>query len=376
MSQFVFLFSYTYYDNFHYGTLYDIEGFLATNKSMRITLSLTWHVILGSLIIIIIFFGAMTFAGYKLYQKVTATELAQKELARKQLEEKALSDAKAEILLAEQNRALIQAQTELMQAKNDAAEASKGVAETTKQLQTLNQKLNIETSKPKDIVISSNDLTPYTTGVVQIICTTKDGISSGSGALWNFTETPYAVVTNKHVVKDAVSCVVSITNSANNNIGIFGIKNTVQSFNQETDSAILTVGDSLSTSNVPIANYNYSIKSLPFCTSLVPVGSPMVIIGYPAYAKRDAKLTIETIGTFNVIYRTVTNGIISGYDTSMRGEANYFVSAKIDNGNSGGIALAKEAKGLCILGLPTWLSVGNYETQGLVQNINNILPKR
>jgi hypothetical protein len=122
-------------------------------------------------------------------------------------------------------------------------------------------------------------------------------------------------------------------------------------------------------------NYNYSIAGLPSCKSLLPVGSPMVIIGYPAYAKRDTKLTVETIGTFNTIYRTVTNGIISGYDTSQKGEANYFVSAKIDNGNSGGISLAKDASGLCILGLPTWLSVGNYETQGLVQNINNVLPR-
>lgn len=329
-----------------------------------------------SLVIIVIIFGAILFAGYKLYNKINATELAQKEFVRKQLEEKELAEIKSQNLLAEQKRALNQAQSELIQAKNEAEQANKGVAETTKQLQTLNQKLTVETSKPKDIVISSNDLTPYTTGVVQVICTTKDGISSGSGALWNFPETSYAVVTNKHVVKEAISCVVSITNSANNTIGIFGIKNSVQSFNQETDSAILSLGESLSASNVPVANYNYSIKSLPFCTSLVPVGSPMVIIGYPAYAKRDAKLTIDTIGTFNVIYRTVTNGIISGYDTSTKGDANYFVSAKIDNGNSGGIALAKESKGLCILGLPTWLSVGNYETQGLVQNINNILPRK
>jgi hypothetical protein len=150
----------------------------------------------------------------------------------------------------------------------------------------------------------------------------------------------------------------------------------VYTFNENTDSAILKIGESVSTTSVPVANYNYSIPKLPSCKSLLPVGSPMVIIGYPAYAKRDAKITIDTIGTFNVIYRTVTNGIISGYDTSMAGDANYFVSAKIDNGNSGGMALAKDTNGLCLLGLPTWLSVGNYETQGLVQNITNILPKR
>jgi hypothetical protein len=98
-------------------------------------------------------------------------------------------------------------------------------------------------------------------------------------------------------------------------------------------------------------------------------------MGFPSYAKRDATVNIEGIGTVNVIYRTTTNGIISGYDSSLPGNANYFVSAKIDNGNSGGIALAKDASGLCVLGLPTWLTVGNYETQGLVQNITNVLPQ-
>jgi hypothetical protein len=344
---------------------------------MRITLSFTWHIIIASLIVIFIFFGVISFAGFKLYQKVIATEKAQKELTQKQTAERVLADAQARELIDKQQQALNQAETQLALAKNEAKEASKGVAQTSQQIKTLSQKLTDETSKPKDIVISSNDLTAYTTGVVQVICSTKDGgITSGSGALWNFSQVPYAILTNRHVVKDANTCVVSITNSANSTIGIFGIKGSIYSFNESTDSAVLTIGESLSKESVPVANYNYSVPKLPSCTSLVPVGSPMIIIGYPAYAKRDAKLTIDTIGTFNVIYRTVTNGIISGYDTSQKGDANYFVSAKIDNGNSGGIALAKDANGLCILGLPTWLSVGNYETQGLVQNITNILPKR
>ena len=48
-----------------------------------------------------------------------------------------------------------------------------------------------------------------------------------------------------------------------------------------------------------------------------------------------------------------------------------YVSAKIDSGNSGGIAFSKDSRGLCVLGIPTWLTVGNYETQGLIQNIHN-----
>ena len=77
----------------------------------------------------------------------------------------------------------------------------------------------------------------------------------------------------------------------------------------------------------------------------------------------------------------MSNGIISGYDSIVKDTqklpySNYFVSAKIDSGNSGGIALSKNEKGLCVLGVPTWLTVGNYETQGLVQNIHNIYYKQ
>lgn len=55
---------------------------------------------------------------------------------------------------------------------------------------------------------------------------------------------------------------------------------------------------------------------------------------------------------------------------------NYFVSAKVDSGNSGGVAFSKDSNGLCVLGIPTWLTIGNFETQGLVQNIHNVFYER
>lgn len=343
---------------------------------MRITLSITWKLFAVIFVILGLILGGFSFASYTLYQKIQLTERAQKELARRQLEEKFMTDQQAARIIADQQKALTQSQTELSKAKQDAAIANQGIALTAKEVETLSRKLATESQKPQQIVMSSNDIAPYTTGVVQVICSVKDGVSSGSGSLWSFSDLPHAVITNKHVIKDATGCVVSITNSANQSTGIFKVKDVVYSFNQTTDSAILAIGDPLSSSSLPLANYNYSIPKLPACSSPFPVGSPMVIIGYPVYAKRDAQTTIEGIGTISAIYRTVTNGIISGYDTSQKGDANYFVSSKIDSGNSGGIAIAKDTKGLCILGLPTWLTVGTYETQGLVQNITNILPKR
>lgn len=334
----------------------------------RITLTFTWHVVVIGMTLIVCATIGLGISGYGLYKKVVNTEAAQKLILQKQNQEVEAQAQKAQSLIDAQQKALTQAQAELIKTKATAEK-------TTAQVNTLTKTLETQAKDPKDIVITSADLTPYTTGVVQVICSVKDGVSSGSGTLWNFKEVPYAVVTNFHVIKNATGCVISVTNSANQTTGIFSIQGSIYTYNTNTDEAILTIGPSISNTSVPVANYNYELSKVRKCPSLMPVGSPVVIIGYPAYAKRDSTLAIDTIGTVNVIYRTVTNGIISGYDTSQVGEPNYFVSAKIDAGNSGGMALAKDTNGLCTLGLPTWLTVGNYETQGLVQNIVNVLPK-
>lgn len=101
------------------------------------------------------------------------------------------------------------------------------------------------------------------------------------------------------------------------------------------------------------------------------LNSPVVAIGFPA-----STMKIVEDGAIQST-RTVTNGIISAHDESAIGDyglpaPDYFVSAKIDSGNSGGIVLSKDSSGLCVLGIPTWVNVGNFETQGVIQNIHNI----
>ncbi len=83
--------------------------------------------------------------------------------------------------------------------------------------------------------------------------------------------------------------------------------------------------------------------------------------------------------------RTVTNGIISAYDNSIKFQnwgftttgslpyGNYFVTNTIDHGNSGGIAISKYNGNLCVLGIPTWLNAGVSNNQGIVQNIQNVM---
>lgn len=142
-------------------------------------------------------------------------------------------------------------------------------------------------------------------------------------------------------------------------------------WNQLADEAIIPILPGLNGSGLPrLDQLNYKISSLRDCPSNTAQGSPVTIIGFPLFAA----LPDSTNGS--IIARTVTNGVISGYDNGISGlpYSNYFVSATIDSGNSGGIALSKDANGLCLLGIPTWITMtGKYSNEGIVQNINNIM---
>ena len=277
-------------------------------------------------------------------------------------------------LLQEQNKAVQTVQAELSQTKKDALSA-------TSKLTTIEANFTKEKTKSANTVITSSDISTLLNGVTQVICKQASNVSSGSATLWNFPGMSHMILTNKHVVEGAENCVVIVSNKDSETLGMYSLNGTAVTFNKNTDTAALPLGNVVSSVAPSLSSYNYSLSSLRKCPSTISLGSPVVIIGFPAYAKRDTEVILPTIGSVKTIFRTVTNGIVSGYDTSLvvpKGtlkEPNFFISAKIDSGNSGGIAIAKDSDGLCVLGIPTWLTVGNYETQGLVQNIRNVLPK-
>lgn len=294
---------------------------------------------------------------------------------------------------------LLEQQKEIEKAQAQIENLQKRNEQTQKQQTTLEQKVyNIpkNPSSPKDLSISSSELSPYLTGVAQIQC--ADGW--GSGTLWNLNEKysngnpRYLVLTNYHVIKNPRkdgTCIVDIRQIDNLTFaGIYVVipnGEGIRTFNNETDQALLDLVDFPDTGSdpsftellnniksvTPKNGLNYRISTLPKCKAEMALGSPVVIIGYPASSQ-----VAEGYGV-----RTITNGIISAYDSSVKKPignlpyVNYFVSAKIDSGNSGGITLSKDSDGkICVLGIPTWLTVGNYETQGLIQNINNIFYKQ
>lgn len=249
------------------------------------------------------------------------------------------------------------------------------------QIDVLKKELeDLKNQKPQTIVkevekpsVTTIDANTYLTGVAAVHCSNKESSWIGSGSLWKM-DNKYFVLTNKHVIDNSTNCYVDVGQIGDEKIGgIFYLDTqNIRTWNSITDSAVLEItkakpGFDSYFSAIP--DLNYSISTMKFCTTTMAVGSPVMIIGYPMFAMASQNQKTP--------FRIITEGTISGHNPFTKNDGlptpDYYVSAKMDGGNSGGIALSKDKDGLCLLGIPTWLSFGNYETQGMVQNIYNIM---
>lgn len=284
----------------------------------------------------------------------------------------------------EEIRALAETQTKAFQEAQEEIEKLRQESEQAKKRQIALEQKVIDTAKAitKDLTISSAEIAPFLSGVVNISCSEDEG----SGSLWNIPGTGYVVLTNKHVIGSSLKgvdyCFVKIEG-----VGLYSL-NASQPLEGMVNATLDATAHFINFLGAkdqygqevpmpPVKDLNYRISSLRKCPIQMSLGSPVVLIGFPAFS--ETTFFVSGVGTGQQTHQTVTNGIISAHNTSETkplgplSYVNYFVSAKIDSGNSGGIALSKDNNGLCVLGIPTWLSIGRYETQGIVQNIHNVL---
>jgi len=87
-------------------------------------------------------------------------------------------------------------------------------------------------------------------------------------------------------------------------------------------------------------------------SSIVKLGDPIKIYGYPV--------------TSGGLYLTITEGVIS----SLPEYGLILTSAKVDEGNSGGLAVDKKG---CMVGIPSSISEGKYQNLGVIISIDLIL---
>ncbi len=219
--------------------------------------------------------------------------------------------------------------------------------------------------------INAEELAPYLPGVGNVVCWSSNNgnihwSTAGSGSLWQFDNQNY-VLTNQHVVQNQNFCRFFVANPQKPTSWIpydLNLENN-KSWNSYTDIAVIALIPTPANATYPEEKLDYKISTLRYCPSSIAQGSPVIVVGYPAYT------TDQIAGTG---LRTVSDGIIASVAQAQYPlpDNDYYVSAKMDSGNSGGVAFSKDENGLCLLGVPTWISLGNYTSEGKIQNINNI----
>ena len=166
--------------------------------------------------------------------------------------------------------------------------------------------------------------------------------SSGSGIAIKFDNTPSAILTNKHVLIDsngygADSCSAKLLDS-NETLSSSDIRSSAKDY----DLGYIYI-------NNPSDYFKNLTSNFPaLCSQKPSLGDEIVVLGYPS------------IGSKNNL--TATEGIVSGFD------GNYFItSAKVEQGNSGGAAIL--LKDNCLLGIPTFVTLGKVESLARILDI-------
>lgn len=189
--------------------------------------------------------------------------------------------------------------------------------------------------------------------VVNILC---DNESGGSGTM--ISSEGY-VVTNNHVIAESEICLVTIPNiDTGSPEEIYVAEPIIEpSLSEQYDIAMLRIFTAYEDSDGKVWGEYPKIfiayQRPGSCGENNPrMGEAVRIYGYPMAS-----------GGYNL---TITDGIVSSF--TEYGEI--LTSAKIDSGNSGGLAVDKNG---CILGIPSAVLTGEYENLGVIIPNNTIL---
>jgi hypothetical protein len=236
------------------------------------------------------------------------------------------------------------------------------------QLQVTEVKLKELADRPPDIIyqtttiespkeITTSDIVKeWSPQVVFITCSwyytdniTRYATGSGSGFLTLFSGGEIAIMTNRHVIlfEDTYSpkfCTISFLNGEQ--YTSYWINKNFSYSTKYDKATIDLVGISNTTKELVKRTSGF------WCTKEPDIGDKVVVMGYPV------------IGSSTGI--TVTEGIISGYENEY-----YVISAKLEHGNSGGIAVS--VKDNCIIGIPSAAIGGSVESLGRILSSTAIL---
>ncbi len=185
-------------------------------------------------------------------------------------------------------------------------------------------------SAQTDIATLIKNWSPY---VYKITCTfdLPKGTREDSGsATFEKRVDGIHMLTNKHVVTEDEILTEGCTFRRFDSDEEFEVDDSEIVIHEESDFAEGKVEDAY-----------VGMLSSQICTTKPDIGDKVVILGYPGIGAKESI--------------TATEGILSGFD-----EDYYTTSAKIEKGNSGGVAIDVERN--CFLGIPTLVFAGRIES--------------
>ena len=294
-----------------------------------------WVILISVILVGVVIVGGIVF-GIKKYQSdIKTREQQTADLITKQKET-------SEALIASQQRALDDVKSKLNELENRKPQVIyKTIQDTT----------------PKELTVAqiAKEWSPQ---VVYVYCEwiysngTFDTAASGSGFITKFSGGIFQVVTNKHVLLDEGKyrpnfCSTHFLNGEKYTTNWGDGTNFTQ--NANFDAGAINISGLSDNVKQMVENHGAS-----YCPNEPEIGDKVVVLGYPG------------IGSSSGI--TVTEGIISGYEG-----AYYVTSAKIDHGNSGGIAVS--VKNNCIVGMPSASIGGSLESLGRILSTKAMFTK-
>lgn len=305
--------------------------------------------IVGAVFFFIILVSSIGFLGYKLLSYQQNINKLSQELTETKQQFTNLQESTAESIgeLKHINDALI--------AEN--AESQQAIKTQNQQLAALESiKMQASSVETQSDTLPQSFLQSLMPAVVRISCVIsarRSATAIGSGTVIPNGD-GYAVLTNGHVMASNFRiqeplCYVFFPQPPTYSIGdVFydtvSLGSTYGNSNQP-DVGLLRLGNPSDSSKALSSIPSTSIQG---CNdSDVQIGDKVTVFGYPSFGGKSL---------------TVTDGIVSGIDPGPI----YKTSAKIDQGNSGGIAVLNKKR--CMLGIPTWLSSGTLEGLGYIQS--------
>lgn len=228
---------------------------------------------------------------------------------------------------------------------------------------------NYKTKTQKSVSNQQNyDQEEIASSVVNILCPSIDENYSSSGGSGTILDDTGLIITNSHIIPqtedellvDGYGCLVVLPDPTTGSPSEIYLAEpyVINGTSDKYDLAMMQIYDAYYDEETGSYAGSYPRKFPAFddtgrcADENIKLGENIRVFGYP-----------EISGGYSL---TVTEGVVSSFP----GDGIIMTSAKISHGNSGGLAV--DANG-CMIGIPSMVSLDEYESMGAIISIDLIL---